>query len=72
MWKSRTKIVREGSTATRFLPEDSMMRDAAGSLDFGKAIALREQIKKLNERMRGSKNQFQDFIPKRPLNERMI
>jgi excinuclease ABC subunit B len=30
-----------------------MMRDAAESLDFEKAIALREQIKKLNERLRG-------------------
>jgi len=31
-----------------------MMRDAAESLDFERAIALREQIKKLNERLRGS------------------
>jgi len=30
-----------------------MMRDAAENLDFEKAIALREQIKKLNERMSG-------------------
>jgi|GEM_PF-5603053 len=30
-----------------------MMRDAAESLDFEKAIAVREQIKKLNERLRG-------------------
>jgi len=46
-------VVREVSPSSRFPPEDSRTRDAAGSLDFGKAIALREQIKKLNERMRG-------------------
>ncbi len=32
---------------------EKQMRDAAESLDFEKAIALREQIKKLNERLRG-------------------
>ena len=31
---------------------DKQMRDAADSLDFERAIALREQIKKLNERLR--------------------
>ncbi|MCK9632172.1 MAG: UvrB/UvrC motif-containing protein [Methanoregula sp.] len=46
--EARTKIVHEGSTSTQFQPEESMMRDAAESLDFEKAIALREQIKKLN------------------------
>jgi excinuclease UvrABC helicase subunit UvrB len=30
------------------------MRDAADSLDFERAIALREQVKKLNERLRES------------------
>jgi len=32
---------------------EKQMRDAAESLDFEKAIALRDQIKKLNERLRG-------------------
>jgi excinuclease ABC subunit B len=31
---------------------EKQMRDAADSLDFERAIALREQIKKLNERLR--------------------
>jgi excinuclease ABC subunit B len=30
---------------------EKQMRDAAENLDFEKAIALREQIKKLNERL---------------------
>lgn len=46
-------VVREGSTATRFQPKATMMRVAAASLDFEMAIALREQIKKLNERLAG-------------------
>ena len=31
---------------------EKQMRDAADSLDFERAIALREQIKKLNDRLR--------------------
>ena len=33
---------------------EKQMRDAADSLDFERAIALREQVKKLNERLRES------------------
>lgn len=46
-------VVRERSTSTLFPLKTSMMRDAAESLDFEKAIALRDQIKKLNERLSG-------------------
>ena len=31
---------------------EKQMRDAADNLDFERAIALREQIKKLNERLK--------------------
>jgi excinuclease ABC subunit B len=33
------------------------MRDAAENLDFERAIALRDQIKKLNERLAGKAHQ---------------
>ncbi|MDD1690161.1 MAG: UvrB/UvrC motif-containing protein [Methanoregula sp.] len=32
---------------------EKQMHNAAGSPDFGKAIALRDRIKKLNERLAG-------------------
>jgi excinuclease ABC subunit B len=38
---------------------DKQMRDAADNLDFERAIALRDQIKKLNERLKNLKNPAQ-------------
>jgi excinuclease ABC subunit B len=54
-------------TDTRHLPRreipnviielEKQMRDAAENLDFERAIALRDQIKKLNERLAGKAHQ---------------
>jgi excinuclease ABC subunit B len=47
-----TKHVPKNEIPNVIIDIEKQMRDAADSLDFERAIALRDQIKKLNERLK--------------------
>ncbi|PKL58890.1 MAG: excinuclease ABC subunit B, partial [Methanomicrobiales archaeon HGW-Methanomicrobiales-5] len=47
-----TKHVPRSDIPNVIIDIEKQMRDAANSLDFERAIALRDQIKKLNERLK--------------------
>ena len=49
-----TKHVPRNEIPNVVIELEKQMRDAAENLDFERAIALREQIKKLNERLKES------------------
>jgi len=48
-----TKHVPKNEIPNVIIGLEKEMKDAAGRLDFERAIAVREQIKKLNERLSG-------------------
>ncbi|MDP3563755.1 MAG: UvrB/UvrC motif-containing protein, partial [Methanoregula sp.] len=62
-----TKHVPKNEIPNVIIDIEKQMRDAAESLDFERAIALRDQIKKLNERLReAGKNPHTAPTPAKP------
>ena len=62
-----TKHVPKNEIPNVIIDIEKQMRDAAESLDFERAIALRDQIKKLNERLReAGKNPHTAPTPVKP------
>jgi excinuclease ABC subunit B len=62
-----TKHVPKNEIPNVIIDIEKQMRDAADSLDFERAIALRDQIKKLNERLKeAGKNPHAVVLPPKP------